>query len=146
MFRALALSAALATILALSACGSDDDGSAADTGTDPESSSSPSPSPSDGTPEVPGEATDADEVVAAAVADLAEREGADAGEITVASDEAVEWRSGALGCPEAGQMYTQALTPGRRIILTVGGEEFAYHAAATGSASYCETPEEPAAE
>lgn len=144
MFRALALSAALATILALSACGSDDDGSAADTGTDPESSSSPSAS--DGTPEVPGEETDADDVVAAAVADLAEREGADAGEITVASDEAVEWRSGALGCPEAGQMYTQALTPGRRIILTVGGEEFAYHAAATGSASYCETPEEPAAE
>lgn len=146
MFRALALPAALTTMLVLTACGADDTGSGADTGTDPQSSSTPdAPDTPDETPAETPEGAE-DDVVGAAMADLAEREGADAGSVTVASDESVQWRSGALGCPEAGQMYTQALTPGRRIILTVDGAEFAYHAAATGPATYCEDPEEPASE
>lgn len=69
-----------------------------------------------------------DELVAQAVADLAARSGAPAGEITLVLAEAVVWNDGSLGCPERGVVYTQALVPGFRILLSWRGEVYDYRA------------------
>lgn len=159
LHRTLPLSAlAVGLVLALGACGSADDPAepgAADSsppdasGGTPQSptlSDAPTVSPSEGAADGSGTDAGADEVLAGAVADLAERESVPTGEVVLVSDTAVQWRSGALGCPEPGNTYTQAITPGRQILLEVGGETFAYHAATTGPATYCVNPEEPASE
>ena len=51
-----------------------------------------------------------DPKVAAAIADLAKRQGVKSEEITVVSHDKVTWRDGSLGCPEPGKMYTMVLT------------------------------------
>lgn len=95
------------------------------------------------TNEVPAEIQDAEET-RAAVADLAEREGVDESEVTVAGYREVTWRSGAIGCPEPGQMYTMALVPGRQLILAVDDTLFAYNAAQDKGYAFCAAPEDPA--
>ncbi|WP_447643288.1 hypothetical protein [Nocardioides zeae] len=159
LHRTLPLSAlAVGLVLALGACGSADDpaepGAAGSSPPDasggtpqsPTLSDAPTVSPSEGAADGSGTDAGADEVLAGAVADLAERESVPTGEVVLVSDTAVQWRSGALGCPEPGMSYTQAITPGRQILLEVAGETFAYHAATTGPAAYCVNPEEPASE
>lgn len=81
--------------------------------------------------------------VAAAIADLAEREGIDAEEITVVSNEEVTWRDGSLGCPEPGKMYSMALVDGVRVVLEAAGETYAYHGGKSGTVRFCENPQEP---
>ncbi|MGQ9927482.1 MAG: hypothetical protein ACUVS4_11495 [Chloroflexaceae bacterium] len=78
---------------------------------------------------------------AAAIADLARRTGADPTTITIVSAEAVTWSDGALGCPRPGMAYTQALVDGYRLILSLKGVNYAYHAAVNGDFFYCERPE-----
>ncbi|MDX1625980.1 MAG: hypothetical protein R3323_05660 [Wenzhouxiangellaceae bacterium] len=75
--------------------------------------------------------------IAEAVADLAERTDMPAGDIRVVEAESVTWRDGALGCPEPGMMYTQALVPGYRIVLEVGGERHLYHGARGREPFFC---------
>ncbi len=77
---------------------------------------------------------------AAAIADLARRTGADPTTITIVSAEAVTWSDGALGCPRPGMAYTQALVDGYRLILSLNGVSYAYHAAVNGDFFYCERP------
>ena len=52
----------------------------------------------------------------AIVADLAER-GA-AGEPVLVSAESVTWPNGALGCPQPGMSYTQAVVDGMRVVAS----------------------------
>ncbi len=66
-------------------------------------------------------------VVQDAMADLASRLGIAATQISVASVEDVDWPNAALGLPEPGMMYTQAIVPGQRIILEALGRTYAYH-------------------
>lgn len=80
-------------------------------------------------------------MVEMAKADLAQRLGIDVGSITVDQARAVTWRSGALGCPEPGMMYTQALLAGALMVLRVGDERFDYHAGPGGQPFLCKTPE-----
>jgi hypothetical protein len=75
--------------------------------------------------------------VVAAKADLAERLGVDETQITVISAESVDWPNSALGCPEPGRAYSQAITPGYRIVLAVDGATYAYHASRNGSPFLC---------
>lgn len=49
----------------------------------------------------------------------------------------VTWRNGAMGCPEPGMAYTQALVPGYWIRLRSGEEQFDYHGARDGSPFLC---------
>ena len=49
----------------------------------------------------------------------------------------VMWRSGALGCPEPGMNYTQALVPGIWVSLRVGNTPYRYHAIPGGQPFYC---------
>jgi hypothetical protein len=79
-----------------------------------------------------------DEILQAAIADAAQETGADPSTITVVSAEATTWNNGALGCPKPGEMYTQALVPGYRIVLEAGGRELDYHASESGTVKLCE--------
>lgn len=67
-------------------------------------------------------------------------------DLDIAVDEAVTWPDTSIGCPEEGMSYAQVLTPGHRVILRVGYEEYAFHAAEGGLPFLCENPQEPVAE
>ena len=102
---------ALSALALLAGCGSDDDDGGDATTTVP---GSPGTS-------VPGTGSDgADEE--AAVADLAERQGADPADIEVVSVENVTWPDSSLGCPEEGMQYAQVLTDGVLIVLELDGQ------------------------
>ena len=66
--------------------------------------------------------------VDAAISDLSGRVNMEPDGITVADVEQVQWPSSAMGLPEPGMMYTQAVVPGYRITLQAKGRTFAYHA------------------
>lgn len=83
------------------------------------------------------------ELLEAIVADAAQRSGVETDQIEVITAEAVTWSDGSIGCPEPGMMYTQALVPGYRVVLDVGGEELNFHASQTGDFRFCENPEPP---
>jgi len=68
-----------------------------------------------------------EKIVNVAKADLAERLGIAEEAIAVASIEEMEWPDSGLGCPQPGMMYLQVITPGFRIVLTAGGQEYKYH-------------------
>jgi hypothetical protein len=73
--------------------------------------------------------------------DAARRSGAAAADLRVLLVEDVIWPDGALGCPEPGRVYTQALVPGHRVLIAAPGALEApmhYHISARGSAwLYC---------
>lgn len=76
-----------------------------------------------------------------AIADLASHLGVDNDEIEVITHENVTWRDGSIGCPEPGEMYTQALVDGYRILLRVEGREYAYHGAEGRAPFRCDNPD-----
>ncbi|MFE7225678.1 hypothetical protein ACFU7D_12895 [Nocardioides sp. NPDC057577] len=114
--------------LMLAGCGSE--------ATDPGANVSDVPTSSSPTPAE-------DPNVAAAIADLAERQGVKSEEITVVSNDQVTWRDGSLGCPEPGKMYTMVLTDGVRVVLETAGKTYEYHGGKTGPVRFCENPQEP---
>ena len=77
------------------------------------------------------------QLVDAAIADAAARSGAAPGAIRVLDADAVTWSVGSLGCPQPGMLYTQALVPGYRIRLDVGGKAYDYHAGTRGAPVLC---------
>lgn len=87
-------------------------------------------------PAVVGEVPD--EILDAILAAAAERTGVAAAEIEVVEAEQVTWPDGSLGCPEPGQMYTQALVDGYQVVLDAGGEELDYRVGSGGSFRLCE--------
>ena len=68
---------------------------------------------------------------------LAEKLKIDQSEISLAGAQAVTWRSGAMGCPKPGMMYTMALVPGMLMVLNVAGRSYRYHASTNGEPAYC---------
>jgi hypothetical protein len=79
-----------------------------------------------------------------AIDDLAERLEVPTSEVTVVSAESGVWADGSIGCPEPGMFYTQALVPGRRVILAVGDESYSYHQAGSDEPFWCSDPAEGA--
>jgi hypothetical protein len=71
-------------------------------------------------------------VVAIVKADLAARLGVAKSQIVVQSTESVQWSDSSLGCPQPGMMYAQVITPGYRIVLDYGGNQYNYHTNLTG--------------
>jgi hypothetical protein len=57
--------------------------------------------------------------------------------ITVVSATEQQWPNGAMGCPQPGQMYTQALIPGYRVVLKAGEDKYAYHSDRRGNFIVC---------
>ena len=63
-----------------------------------------------------------------ALADLQKRLGLkDTSTIKVTAVEAVEWSNAGLGCPKAGMMYAEVITPGFRILLEAASKTYEYH-------------------
>lgn len=81
--------------------------------------------------------TPLDAATRAAVEDAARRTGSDVANWAVEKAEPVTWRDGALGCPQPGVLYTQALVPGYRIIVRSGGIRLDYHASLRGTPVLC---------
>lgn len=79
-----------------------------------------------------------------AVADLAARTGIAADAISVKQARSVHWGSGALGCPQEGMNYTQAIVPGVQLLLEAGDTVYRYHGRTGGKLTFC--PEDRAQE
>lgn len=104
-----------------------------------------SPTPPVSTPE-PFETVPAPEsvlalpAVQAAIAAEAERRGVAEEAVEVVRYDVVTWPDGSIGCPQPGMMYSQALVPGKRLVLAVDGEQASYHASDVGEFAYCAMP------
>ena len=72
-----------------------------------------------------------------AVADLASRMNMDPHEVGYSGMTPVLWRSSAVGCPEPGLNYTQALVRGVLIMLRVGNKPYRYHGVPAGQPFFC---------
>ena len=68
-----------------------------------------------------------DALVAAARERLAQRLGVPADSLTLHEASQQEWPDGALGCPAAGQLYPQVITPGFLLIFNAGAQTYAVH-------------------
>jgi hypothetical protein len=63
----------------------------------------------------------------AVVLDAARRFNVAESAVVLAQAEQVTWSDGALGCPEPGRMYTQALVSGYRIVAKTSAGAMLYH-------------------
>jgi hypothetical protein len=72
--------------------------------------------------------------------DAEKRTGASRSQLEIISTQKVTWNDGALGCPQPGRMYTQALVPGYRIRVRTADQTLDYHAADTGRFVLCTSP------
>lgn len=119
--RSRRIGAALTVALVIAACGADDTGSAPLPVVElPAFSSTASVASLD----------DLTVEVESAIADAAERFDVDPMVVAVAGALRVTWSNGAIGCPEDGMMYTEALVDGYLLTLEVDGQRVAYHGAA----------------
>jgi hypothetical protein len=66
--------------------------------------------------------------------------GVDLSASTTVTSEAVEWPDGSLGCPEPGMFYTQVITPGYHVVISVDGVEYDYRATDAGQVRLCQAP------
>ena len=69
--------------------------------------------------------------------DAAQRTQLDAARLRVTLAEAVTWPDAALGCPEPGREYAQALVSGYRIRIAAGSEMLEYHGSVRGQPFFC---------
>ena len=63
---------------------------------------------------------------------LTERLSVSVNDLALVGDEAVEWADSSLGCPEAGMVYAQVITPGQRITFSHSGNEYEVHTSGGG--------------
>lgn len=80
-----------------------------------------------------------DTAVALARTALAKQLQIDVSAATVASVREVDWPNSSLGCPVAGEMYAQVITPGHLVRLRLNEKEYDVHVGG-GRALLCETP------
>ena len=126
--------------LLLAACGMSGD----DTGTDETtttSTSSPTTSTTIETTPTSENQMNEEEVVQAAIQDLASRLDVTEQDIEVVDVRDVQWPDGALGCPEEGKMYTQAVVDGTQVVLGAYERIYDYHAGADGEPFLCPSDE-----
>lgn len=79
-----------------------------------------------------------------AILDLARRLDVPEDSIEIEATETGVWTDGSLGCPESGSLYTQGLVPGTRVILSHGGQSYAYHQGGADDPFPCDEPVEDA--
>lgn len=78
-----------------------------------------------------------DQLVASAVAELAEHTGIAVNAITVTEARTVHWSSSAVGCPADDMNYTQVIIPGILLLLEADGKIYRYHGRNSGSPFHC---------
>lgn len=127
---ALATLAALIPLIVTAACTSSDSaGGSSSIGT-------PASAPP---PQVSGAALPAS-IIDPIVADAAARLGVDPSTVKIVSAEARTYGDGSLGCPQPGEMYTQALVDGYGVIVEVNGTKLDYRGSGPGRFRLCENP------
>lgn len=72
--------------------------------------------------------------------DLAQRLGTPTSVFQVLSIQSVTWDDSSLGCPQPGNSYLQAQTPGVRVVFSYQNKTYQYHGAESGNFVYCEHP------
>jgi len=80
---------------------------------------------------------EAQPMVEQAIADAAKQAQVAPTDVKVIQVESVEWRDSCLGCAEKGTMCMDVITPGYRIVLQVGDQEYVYHTDMQGNVLYC---------
>jgi len=130
----------LVAVIIVTACGTAADGGPDTSTTNPSTTTtgeqaSDSANDTSTTPE-----TDMD-IEQQAIADLAVRLGVAEDDIETMRVEAVTWPDGSLGCPQPGEMYTQALVEGHRIVLGHAERVFLYHSGAEEAPFLCPSDE-----
>lgn len=83
-----------------------------------------------------------EDIVKAAVLDLAGRLDVDQGVIKVISVETVTWRDGSIGCRDGDKAYIQVLIDGTRILLEYDGETYHYHSERDSDPFLCSNPDD----
>lgn len=78
----------------------------------------------------------------AATRDLSRLLAIDEDDIEVVDADLVQWSDGSIGCPEEGQLYTQAIVDGARVVLSAAGRFYDYHAGSDGKVFLCPSEEE----
>jgi hypothetical protein len=58
--------------------------------------------------------------------------------ISVLIDEEIDWPSSAAGCPKPGVNYLDVITPGFRVVIEQGGQQYSYHAGRSGNFFLCD--------
>ena len=96
----------------------------------------PTPTPSGDPAEAPEGLPEA--AWMAIIQDLSRRLGEQVTDPTIVSAEPMTWNDGSLGCPEPGQVYTQALVDGFRVVLEIDGAEFDYRVGSGTDVRLCE--------
>jgi hypothetical protein len=76
-------------------------------------------------------------VVDAALQDAASHLGVSPSQVHVDQVEARQWPDSSLGCPQPGQMYSQIVTPGFLIVISMGNKQLEYHADTRGNVKLC---------
>ena len=138
-------------LLTAGGCAQSSDGPGAGTGAPTPSPATPTPpaaspgGPASVTPSTGGGATLPDDLrtrpaVAAAIADLSQRQGIDPAQVVIAGWTPVTWNDGSLGCPREGMGYTQVQVDGQLLVLRVDTALFQYHARGGGPFAYCANP------
>ncbi|MBM0104410.1 hypothetical protein JM946_06615 [Steroidobacter sp. S1-65] len=97
----------------------------------PQRAPSTDAAPTQGSGEVPPQ------IIAIFQDDLARRALVKPETITVASATEQQWSDGAMGCPQPGQMYTQMIVPGYRVVLQAAGDKYSYHSDRRGNFVVC---------
>jgi len=62
----------------------------------------------------------------------------DVSDVELVMAKAVTWNDGALGCPEPGMMYTQALVDGFQVVVRAADQELDYRVGRDGAFMICE--------
>ena len=91
-----------------------------------------------GTPATPSVPNEAEKAVEQAKIDLAQRKGIAKEKIVLIRVDDVDWPDTSLGCPEPGKVYAQVITPGYKILLSDGQEEYEYHSDKENNVVYCQ--------
>ena len=74
------------------------------------------------------------------VADAATRLGVDPSDVRIVVARTETFSDGSLGCPKPGEMYTQALVDGYRVIAEIDGTQLDYRGSAPNQFKVCESP------
>jgi hypothetical protein len=80
---------------------------------------------------------EADPMIALVKQDLAQRLSVSIDQISVISAVTTEWPDASLGCPKAGLVYAQIVTPGYRITLEQAQKQYDYHTGLKGLFVLC---------
>ena len=130
----MALAAAI-VLMAVAACGDNDEkeGAAQEASTAAPARGSGTPTPQLNTPTTPANETVPREIEAAARNLLADELDVDEGDFRLDSSEEVGWSDASLGCPKEGYAYAQVITPGYKLVFDHAGTTYPVHTNDNGS-------------